>query len=85
MDKNTVKKQGSANKPSANTNHRLMFNRDNYIWMFIGIGVIALGFILMSGTTDIYDTRKLVISPIVVLAGFAIEIYAIMKKPKEEE
>ena len=34
----------------------------------------------MSGTTDIYDTRKIVIAPLVVLAGFALGFFAIFKK-----
>lgn len=85
MDNNTSKKTtAQAAKPVSNNNKRFMFDKENYKWMFIGIAVIVLGFALMSGSTDIYDTRKLVISPIVVLLGFGIEIYAIMKTPKED-
>lgn len=62
-----------------------MFDRENYKWMFISIAVIILGFILMAGKEDIYSFRILVISPIVVLSGFGIGIYAIMKKPTGEE
>ncbi|WP_317169317.1 DUF3098 domain-containing protein [Mucilaginibacter humi] len=43
---------------------------------------MAFGFFLMSGTTDIYSTTKIVIAPIVVLAGFGIGFYAILKKPE---
>ncbi len=43
---------------------------------------IAFGFVLMAGTTDIYSTTKIVIAPIVVLAGFALGFYAILKKPE---
>lgn len=78
MEKNTTTKKVSSGPK------RFMFSRENYTWMFIGIGIIALGFALMYGKEDIYDTRKLVLAPIVVLSGFAVEIYAIMKKPKED-
>ncbi len=85
MDNNTSKKTNAQTaKPASNNNKRFMFDKENYKWMFIGIAVIVLGFVLMSGSTDIYDTRKLVVSPIVVLIGFGIEIYAIMKTPKED-
>lgn len=78
MEKNTnTKKVASGPK-------RFMFSKENYTWMFIGIGIIVLGFALMYGKEDIYDTRKLVLAPIVVLTGFLVEIYAIMKKPKED-
>jgi hypothetical protein len=39
----------------------------------------------MSGTTDIYSTTKIVIAPIVVLGGFGIGFYAILKKKPEAE
>lgn len=73
----------------------LVFNRENYKWMIIGAGVILLGFLLMIGRTDdIFVGRqlfeegisfsshvKITIAPLVVLIGFGIEIYAIMKRP----
>lgn len=61
---------------------QFVFTKDNYMWMLIGLAVIILGFVLMYGKEDIYDFRKTTLAPIVVLAGFAIEIFAIMKKPK---
>jgi hypothetical protein len=48
--------------------------------MIIGLVVIILGFTLMAGKEDIFDFRKLTLAPILVLTGFVIEIYAIMKK-----
>ena len=57
-----------------------VFGKENYRWMFIGLAVIVLGFVLMYGKEDIYDTRKIVVAPVVVLIGFAIQAYAIMKK-----
>ena len=62
--------------------HDFVFAKENYILMLIGLFVIVLGFFLMYGKEDIYDFRKITLAPIVVIAGFIIEIFAIMKKPK---
>jgi len=68
--------------PVTNTNSpQFIFSKDNYMWLIISIAVVAFGFVLMSGTTDIYSTTKIVIAPIVVLAGFGLGFYAILKKP----
>ena len=60
---------------------QLIFGKENYKWLIISIAVVAFGFVLMSGTTDIYSTTKIVIAPIVVLAGFGLGFYAILRKP----
>jgi hypothetical protein len=69
-----------------------IFNRDNYIWMLVGIIVIAIGMVLMSGGASkdpgvfdrdsVYSARRITIAPILILAGLVIEMYAIFKKPK---
>jgi hypothetical protein len=70
-----------------------IFNRENYTWMLIGILVIAAGMILMSGGKSntnpavfdkdaVYSPMRITIAPILILAGLAIEIFAIFKKPK---
>lgn len=69
-----------------------LFDRTNYIIMVAGVLVVILGFVLMSGgATDnpavfpkeeIYSTMRITIAPIVVILGFAIEIFAILKRPK---
>ena len=48
--------------------------------MLLSIVVVIIGFALMTGTTDIYDFRKIVLAPIVVLIGFGIGFFAILKK-----
>lgn len=58
-----------------------IFNKDNYKLFIIAIAIVALGFVLMAGTTDIYSTTKIVIAPVVVLAGFGVGFYAILRKP----
>jgi hypothetical protein len=71
----------------------LLFDKENYIWMIGGIALIFIGFMLMSGGksanphefnyAEIYSFRRITLAPIVVLLGFAVEVYAIMKKPKD--
>ncbi|MFV0346505.1 MAG: DUF3098 domain-containing protein [Bacteroidales bacterium] len=65
----------------------------NYILMLIGIGIIILGFILMSGggsddpnvfNEGIFSFRRITLAPIVVMIGFVFEVYAIMKRDKSE-
>jgi len=60
-----------------------IFGKLNYQVMIGGILVIALGFYLMSGTTDIMSPTKIVLAPIVVLLGFAIEFVAIFINPRK--
>lgn len=68
-----------------------LFERANYTFLFIGIAVIALGFILMSGggsddpkvfSEDVFSWRRIRLAPTVVLIGFGITIYSIFKKSK---
>ncbi|MEI7508129.1 MAG: DUF3098 domain-containing protein [Flavobacterium sp.] len=68
-----------------------LFDKINYKFLLIGIGVIALGFILMSGggsdnpkvfNEDIFSFRRIRLAPTVVLIGFGITIYSIFKKSK---
>jgi sulfite exporter TauE/SafE len=68
----------------------LMMKKDNYIWMSVGVLLIALGLALMAGgkmpSPDVWDEnviysfRRTVLAPVVILAGLSIEIYAIFKK-----
>lgn len=64
-----------------NTSGRLVFGRMNYILMIAGVAVIFLGLILMSmgGKPYGFDALGITISPAVILVGFAIEFFAIMK------
>lgn len=68
--------------------------KENYKLMAIGFAIIVLGFILLSGggsddpnvfSEEIFSFRRLTIAPLTLLIGFAFEIYAIMKKPKEDK
>jgi len=62
------------------SNENFVFDKVNYRYMLISIAIVVLGFILMIGETDIYDFRKIVLAPIVVLAGFGLGFFAILKK-----
>lgn len=68
-------------KESGLTPVKFIFDKSNYRLFIIAIAVVILGFVLMSGTTDIYSNTKIVLAPIVVLAGFALGFFAILKKP----
>lgn len=59
----------------------MVFQKDNYRWLIISIAVVIAGFLLMTGTEgDIYDFRRIVLAPVVVLIGFGLGFYAILKK-----
>ena len=68
-----------------------LFDKQNYILMLAGVVVLALGFFLMAGgksadpkvfdAKEVYSTTRITIAPILIVAGFVIEIFAIMKKP----
>lgn len=69
-----------------------LFGKENYILMLVGLLVLALGFFLMAGgksndpkvfdPKEVYSTTRITLAPILIIAGFIIEIVAIMKKPK---
>ena len=69
-----------------------LFEKVNYKILRIGIAVIALGFILMSGggsddpkvwNDEVFNFRRIRLAPTVVLIGFGITIYSIFKKNKQ--
>jgi hypothetical protein len=69
-----------------------LFDRSNYMWMLGGLLLILIGFFLLAGGKsanpqefnydEIYSFRRITLAPLLMLIGFAIEAYAIMKKPK---
>jgi hypothetical protein len=85
-----------AKKPEIKeANPGFALGRENYIYLVIGFILIIVGFILMIGgksndpnvfnEKEIFSFRRITLAPVVVLFGFAFEIWAIMKKPKTSE
>lgn len=60
-----------------------IFGKQNYLLMIVGVVFIAIGFALMSGSEDIFSSTKLTVAPIVVMIGFVIELFAIMRKKQD--
>lgn len=82
------------NRADQNPKQEFIFQRKNYIVMFIGIAFVALGFILMSGggsddpnvfNEDIYNFRRIRLAPTLVLIGLGIEVYAILLNPHKKK
>ncbi len=69
-----------------------LFGKQNYIWMLMGVVMIAIGMFLMAGgkspdpkvfnPKEVYGATRITIAPIIILLGFCMEVYAIFKKPK---
>lgn len=70
-----------------------IFGKKNYVLLITGLAFVAIGYLLMMGggsddpnvfNEDVFSAQRIVVAPLFVLAGFVIEIYAIMSKPTEE-
>lgn len=82
-----TKTKGTKPKPFAQK--EMIFGRENFKWIFIGVALIALGMVLMMGggmpspdvwdDSIIYSHRRITLAPILILAGLGVEIYAIFK------
>lgn len=81
------KKRKEASKPT------FVFGKKNYKFMFIGLAIIALGFILMAGggsddpnvfNPEIFSWRRIRLAPTLILIGFGIQIYAILLNPDKK-
>ena len=85
---------------SKGSDFTFLFGKRNYIFMAIGVALIALGFILMTGadanTTpegnfdptywneEIYSWRRIRLAPFLVILGFVVEVYAILINPTKK-
>ena len=78
------------NEKNKNTSD-FIFDKTGYIILLIGLGLIVLGFILMVGggsddpnvfNPEIFSFQRITLAPSIVMIGFAIEAYAILRKPK---
>ncbi len=83
----TARPSVSAKTSSAST--QLAFGKENYKWIGIGLALITIGMLLMIGgynenpavwdESEIYSMRRILLAPIVILTGLAIQVYAIFK------
>lgn len=70
--------------------NNMAFNKKNYILLAIGMAIVILGLILMSGdgssegffNPDIFSARRIKVAPLVSLFGFIFIMFAIMYRPK---
>ena len=76
-----------------NNKPEFLFDTINYKILWVGLAVIALGFLLMSGggsedpavfNEEIFNFRRIRLAPAMVLLGFGITIYSILKNPKKQ-
>ena len=87
----TPKSAAKAGVPRGN--QTFLFDKKNYLWMGIGLGLILIGFALLAGGkspdphqfnyNEVFSFRRITLAPIVILLGFAVEAYAIMMKRPE--
>ena len=84
-----MKKERKTAQEPAGENPRMPLTRRNYILLAAGFAVIVLGFVLMAGggsdSPDEFDYamfswRRITLAPILVIGGFVVELYAILKR-----
>ncbi len=93
INKKTEKNSAMSNtenpKQDVERKDDFIFSKENYKFLFIGLGLILLGLILMIGggssspdqfNPGVFNFQRLTLAPILILAGFGVEIYAIMKR-----
>ena len=82
------------NKTEQKPKMEFIFQKKNYTFLFIGLGLIALGFILMAGggsddpnvfNPEIYNFRRIRLAPTLILIGLGIQIYAILLNPNKKK
>ena len=87
--KTTSQKTTTASASMRNS-EELIFGKQQYKLMLIGVGLIFIGLACMTGgampspdvwdDNIIYNPRITVVAPILILAGLVVEIYAIFKR-----
>ena len=72
---------------------KFAFDKVNFILLAIGMAIVIIGFLLMTGPTssetvfepDIFSVRRIKVAPVACLSGFISMIYAVLRKPKTKE
>lgn len=73
--------------------NKFAFDKTNFILLAIGMAIVILGFVLMTGPSststhfepDIFSVRRIKVAPVICLMGFVSIIYAVVRKPKNEK
>lgn len=86
-------KQTSNNENKLEDKRKFAFDKTNYIILAVGVAVIVIGFVLMVGPNssethyepDIFSFRRIKVAPVLCLFGYLSIIYAILRKPKDNE
>ena len=61
---------------------KFAFDKTNFILLAIGMAVVIIGFLLMTGPSSIFSVRRIKVAPAVCFFGFIFMIYGIVRKPK---
>lgn len=87
----TTATTGTKGSTAPKGNQTFLFDKSNYTWMIGGLVLVFIGLALMAGGKsadphqfnydEIYSFRRITLAPVLMMIGFGIEIYAIMKKP----
>ncbi|WP_281644883.1 DUF3098 domain-containing protein [Bacteroides zoogleoformans] len=72
---------------------KFAFDKTNFILLAVGMAVVIIGFLLMTGPAsgqaafepDIFSARRIKVAPVVCLLGFVFIIYAVLRKPKTKK
>ncbi|MCS7077071.1 MAG: DUF3098 domain-containing protein [Bacteroidia bacterium] len=83
-DNPTVLNKGSIRRVVSADNN-MIFQKKNYILLGISIGLILLGFVIMSIDKDTYGFLSLSVAPVIILLGFGMVFYAILYKDTTKE
>ncbi|SFT82314.1 Protein of unknown function [Lishizhenia tianjinensis] len=77
---------------SKDSNNRFVFAKENYIYLIAGIVLNIIGFTLMQGggaedpnafnAEELFSEVRLTVAPILIILGYAVIIWGIMKKPR---
>lgn len=80
-------------QPKKATDQQFVFGKENYILLLAALAIIIVGYYLMSGGgtggdptkfagDTLFNSQRLVVAPLVIMSGFILGLFAILKKPK---
>lgn len=82
------------NPTKSNNSSVSLFSKENYLLMIAGLILLGLGFFLMAGgkssnpnvfdAKEVYSPIRITVAPILIILGFVVEVFAIMRKPKTD-